>query len=578
MLQSLLLTADQKRRIDRLAIAAGTPGAQLMERAGMLLARFVAQIAQQNASDPAPTAAIAGPDARTGEDATTRQDQQPAPALRVAIMCGPGNNGGDGFVLARLLADQGWPISLFLSAPPETLTGDARLMADLYEGPVTPLTVAALGTPAFLDAHLVVDALFGTGLNRPITGNGRAVIETINKAGKPVLAVDIPSGVNADSGAVLGTAIRANWTLTFVARSPGHVLYPGRGLAGRVEVGDLGLAPDLIAQGTRDDEGTNQGAATAVHRAVNDLPLWARAWPQPVASDHKYSRGAVGVLSGPLVQGGAARLAARGALRAGAGAVTVWSPPCALITHASHLTAIMLKRAADAAAITDLMDDPRLGSVVIGPGFHDPARPDTADTDRAKVIACLKGSARIVVDADGLTLFEDRPEALFAHLRATHVLTPHWGEFSRLFPDLASNIKGTTNSTANGTPTMPAASKIDIALAAAERCGAIIVLKGADTVIAAPAGDDSEATARVNVNAPPTLATAGSGDVLAGFIAGLAASVAPDGAPMALFEAACGGVWLHGACGQYAGQGLTAEDLPDALPAVLKQIFQPTDG
>ncbi|MEO1150291.1 MAG: NAD(P)H-hydrate dehydratase [Pseudomonadota bacterium] len=561
MLPSLLLTADQKRRIDRRAIEAGTPGAQLMERAGAQLARFVGQIARQSAHN------AAAPEDATSTGAGSAPDQQP-PAMRTAILCGPGNNGGDGFVVARLLTDQGWPVSVFVTVSPEALTGDARLMADLYDGEVMPLTTATLATPAFAQAQLVVDALFGTGLSRPITGNERAVIEAVNAAGKPVLAVDIPSGVNADSGAILGTAIRATWTVTFVARSPGHVLYPGRGVCGQVERADIGIKAPLIAESVGDK---SDGAPDLM---VNDLPLWARTWPQPTPSDHKYSRGGVGIVSGPILQGGAARLAARGALRAGAGTVTIWSPPGALMSHASHLTAIMLRRVTDADAISTLISDKRVRSVVIGPGLNDPARPETAEADRTKVLACLQGPARVILDADALTLFEETPAALFDHLGTDHVLTPHWGEFARLFPDLAKAADENA----------PPASKIERALAAAARCGAIIVLKGADTVIAAPGGvhavtnAQDHATARVNVNAPPNLATAGSGDVLAGFIAGLGASAAADGTPMPLMEAACGGVWLHGACGQYAGQGLIAEDLPDALPAVLKQIFRSTQA
>lgn len=488
----MVFSASEMRAAEAAAIADGVASAALMEAAG----------------------------ARTADIIMRAFSRRPA-----AIVCGPGNNGGDGFVVARLLADAGWPVRIGLTGARDGLKGDAALMASLVETAIEPFT------PAMLDgAGVIVDAVFGTGLDRPVEGAALAAITAMNDHRAPVVAVDIPSGVNADTGAVMGAATQAVRTVTFHAKKPGHLLFPGRALSGAVDVVDIGVS--------------DSAAAKAGGRTMENHPaLWGAGYPRPGWNAHKYARGAVMTLSGGPANTGAARLAARAALRIGAGAVTMLSPADAAAIHASHLTAIML-RVCDTAdeLAAHIADAGRIRIAVVA----GPANGVGAPT-RDRTLALLASGAMAVLDADALTSFAEAPAALFAALRPEDVLTPHAGEFARLFPDLSFD---------NG--------KLEAARAASARAGCIIVLKGADTVIAAPDG-----RAIINANAPPDLATAGSGDVLAGFIAGLMAQ-GMDG-----FGAAAAGVWMHGACGQAAGPGLIAEDLPEAVPAVLRQLFAP---
>lgn len=487
-----VLSAQEMRAAEAAAIGGGTASAALMETAG----EKVAQIAMRAFS------------------------RRPA-----TVVCGPGNNGGDGFVAARVMAEAGWPVRVALVGDPAALKGDAKLMADLFEGEV------ATFSPALLEgAGLIVDAIFGTGLARAVEGGAKAAIEAINAHPAPVLAVDLPSGVNADTGAVMGVAVQAARTVTFHARKPGHLLFPGRGLSGDVDAVDIEISDEASAQ---------SGSKTY----ENHPALWGGLFPRPGWSGHKYHRGAVMVVSGGPLNTGAARLAAQGALRMGAGLVTVLSPPEAAAIHAAHLTAIMLRAAASAEEIAaHLAEAERVRlCVVVGPANG------VGAATREKTLAVLKSKAAAVLDADALTSFADAPEELFSPLRPDDVLTPHTGEFARLFPEAAQ---------ADG--------KLAAARAASAKAGCIVVLKGADTVIAAPDG-----RALINSNAPPDLATAGAGDVLAGLIAGLRAQ-GMDG-----FGAAAAGVWIHGACGQVAGPGLIAEDLPGAVPSVLRSLLAP---
>lgn len=483
-----ILSADEMRAAERTAIAGGVASASLMETAG----KHVADIARRAWS------------------------KRP-----VAVVCGPGNNGGDGYVAARLLAEAGWPVTVAHIGARETLKGDAKLMADLYEGEAAPFASAALE-----GAGLIVDAIFGTGLARAVEGEARTAIEAMNAHPAPVLAVDIPSGVSTDEGAVLGTAVQAARTVTFHAKKPAHLLFPGRALCGAVDVVDIGIAGDIEAKIFENHPG-----------------LWGRRFPRPSWQGHKYARGHVMCVSGGPMNTGAARLAASGALRIGAGLVTMLSPSAAAPVHAAHLTAVMLREANSAEDISGHMNDAKKSrlAVVIGPAAG------VGEATRKKSLAILKSEAGAVLDADALTSFEDQHEKLFEALRPDDVLTPHGGEFARLF--------GSETKTAG---------KLEAVRAAAERAGCVVVLKGPDTVVAAPNG-----LAVINSNGPPELATAGSGDVLAGFIAGLKAQ------GMSGFEAAAAGVWLHGACGQAIGPGLIAEDLPKAVPAVLRSLFAP---
>ena len=438
-----------------------------------------------------------------------------------AVLCGPGNNGGDGFVVARKLKDAGWPVRVGLVGERAALKGDAALMASLYNGPLEALSPAILG-----GAELFVDALFGTGLARPIDGAAKDVITALNAHPAPAIAIDIPSGVDADAGAVLGAAVKAAATITFIARKPGHLLYPGRALSGAVEVADIGIDPAIVA-GLRSTLVENHPALFA--------PFW-----RPLSWDtHKYARGHAAVVSGPRLKTGAARLAATAALRAGAGLVTVLSPKDAADENAAHLTSVMIREADDAATVAAILSDARFTTALIGPGAG------VGEETRAKVIAILESGAGAVLDADALTSFAADPARLFAAFRKDDVLTPHAGEFARIFPLEAAMAGG----------------RVAAARAAAQRAGAVIVLKGADTIIAAPDG-----RCAINTNAPFDLATAGSGDVLAGVIAGRRAAGMPG------FEAACAGVFLHGLCGKFAGAGLVAEDLAAAIPRAITSL------
>lgn len=487
-----LLTTAEMGRADRLTIEAGTPGIELMDRAGFAVAD-----------------AVAGRQ-RLGS--------------RVLVVAGPGNNGGDGFIAAQVLRERGYPVRLMLLGERDRLTGDAAEAARRFRGAIEPADAAAVR-----DCEVIVDALFGAGLARPLDGMAAALVEAINGSSATVVAVDLPSGVNGDSGQVLGTAVRATETVTFFRRKPGHLLEPGRGLCGRMRVVDIGIHDGVLAE-------------IAPTTFANGPDLWRGVWRPPGRDGHKFDRGHAVAVSGPAHATGAARMAAGAALRAGAGLVTVASPSDAVAANAAHLTAVMLRPFDGAAGLSAIIDDPRITAVVAGPGLG------VGEGTRALVSAVLSGRRAVVLDADALTSFRDDPAGLAAAIGAHAgpvVLTPHEGEFARLFPDLGP---------ATG-------AKTERVRAAARRMGAVVILKGPDTVIAAPDG-----RAAINENAPPWLATAGSGDVLAGTITGLLAG------GMAGFEAAAMGVWMHGEAGTVAGPGLIAEDLAPALKAVVAKL------
>jgi hydroxyethylthiazole kinase-like uncharacterized protein yjeF len=487
-----LLTPEEMEEADRQTILAGTSGAALMERAGAAVAVAAARMA--------------------------------GPGARIAVLAGPGNNGGDGFVAARLLATAGFDVTVFLVGEAAALKGAAAIMARQWTGPVEPARRDFAS-----GAGLIVDALFGAGLDRPVEGLAAEAVDGANESGVPILSVDLPSGVDGRSGAVLGRAILAVETVTFFRLKPGHLLLPGRLLAGEVTLADIGIDPSCLE---------------AINPATfhNDPGLWLDAFPRPRLDGHKYNRGHALVVSGPLTSTGAARLAARGALRAGAGLVTVASPADAIVANASQLTAIMLLRLYGAEGLAEILADRRKNAVVLGPALG------VGDETVAMVGAALASPAAVVIDADGITSFAASPDTLFAAIRARTapvVLTPHDGEFARLFPALAE-----------------APSKLDRARRAAEMSGAIVVLKGPDTVVAGPDG-----LAVIADNAPAYLATAGAGDVLAGMIGGLLAQSMPA------LDAAAAAVWMHGAAAARVGPGLISEDIPEALPAVLSSLF-----
>lgn len=509
-----LLTTAEMGEADRLAIATGVPSLRLMARAG------------------AAVADVAGTMVGIG--------------ARILVLAGPGNNGGDGFVAAQRLQEQGYKVRVALLGSRDALKGDAAFFADRWPGPIE-----AVDTGAIRDADLIIDGLFGAGLSRAIASPAAEAIAAVNAAGVPVLAIDVPSGLDGTSGVPTGPVIQATRTITFFRRKPGHLLLPGRRLCGPVTLADIGIPAAVLDRITP-------------RTSANAPALWRSMLPTLAPESHKYARGHAVVVSGPAESTGAARLSARGALRIGAGLVSVASPRSAFPINAAHLTSVMLKPFEVPEGLAAILADKRLNAVLIGPGFG--VGPMTCRT----VEIALASGAAIVLDADALTSYEESaadsvrdsssafgflpgspvptsqgPTRLFTAIAASPtrpvVLTPHDGEFRRLFGALPG-------------------SRLDRARSAAATSGGVIVLKGADTCVASPDG-----RAVLNENAPPWLATAGSGDVLAGFVTGLLAQRMPA------FEAACAAVWLHGACGHRAGSGLIAEDLPEILPDVMQR-------
>ncbi|MEJ0061016.1 MAG: NAD(P)H-hydrate dehydratase [Terricaulis sp.] len=478
-----IITNAEMRAIDAGAAAAGVPTRTLMEHAGKAVADAVA----------------------------ARFERGP-----VLVACGPGNNGGDGWVAARLLMERGWPVRVETLVPRSDLRGDARDAASRFVGAVAE-------APGDLGADVFIDAMFGGGLSRPLEERAADLAAALSRTPERVIAVDVPSGLDGDTGKPLGGAcVKARASVTFERKKAAHVLYPGRGFCGEVVLCPIGVPAEVIA-------------AQGIRLWENEPSLWQALFPWPSPQAHKHARGHVMVASGGAGRTGAARLAARTALRAGAGLVTVLSPGNAMMENAAHLTAIMLRRADDEAQWVDAAR--HASALVIGPAFG------VEEKHRAVLTAVLGADQRppCVLDADALTLLAP----LSAPLNARDVLTPHIGEFGRLFPGLLESAQ----------------SKIEATREAAKRAGAVVLLKGPDTVIAAPDG-----RAIVNTKGSPFLATAGSGDVLAGIIAALIAQ------GMASFEAAAAGAWLHGAAGEAFGAGLISEDLPDLLPRVLDTL------
>ncbi|TDH39276.1 NAD(P)H-hydrate dehydratase [Pseudohoeflea suaedae] len=430
---------------------------------------------------------------------------------RAIILCGPGNNGGDGHVIARHLARAGVPVERFGMKPREGT--DAAWAFESFPG-----VIAALADYRPEAGDLIIDALFGAGLDRAVPDEIAKLIERAANAGTPVLAVDLPSGLSGYSGRPTGPCFRADRTVTFAALKTGHVLLPGRDLCGELEVVDIGIPSRLLAN---DDP-----------VVLNDPSVYGTTSPAIDASSHKYARGHLVVFSGPLISSGASRMSAQAGLRAGAGLVTVASPPGAVMAQSAHLTAVMQRSVGDADALSDWLKDDRLAAFVLGPGFGH----NELVKDYARIV--LEAGRALVLDADGLTAFADTIADL-SSFDAPKVLTPHEGEFRRLFPDLLDD---------------DALSKIDRARRAASRVNAIVVYKGADTVIAAPDG-----RAAINCDAPSKLATAGSGDVLAGIVGASLANGRPP------FEAACAAVALHAEAARRAPDHMTAEDLIAAI-------------
>lgn len=487
-----LLTPTEMSEADRRTIESGVPGTDLMENAGRAVTEAIIDNYRQ---------------------------------CSALVLCGPGNNGGDGFVVARLLAEAGWPVQLALFGNVEKLKGDAVAMASRWNDDVFEAQPGMVGS-----AELIIDALLGAGLDRDVTGSLADLLTAINASEAPVVAVDVPSGLDGATGQMRGVCVHADMTVTFARAKPGHLLLPGRTLCGDVVLADIGIPDDIVD-------------ALGVQTFLNDPELWT-APHQPVGA-HKYAHGHCVVVSGDELHTGAARLASYGAFRAGAGLVTLAGRREALLVHAAHVSAIMLAEAEGASGLADVLADRRRNAVVLGPALG------IGSITRDKVEAALGSGAACVLDADAISSFQGLGDALFdliaANPKRPVVLTPHEGEFKRLFPDLAGD------------------DRLVRARAAAARSGSVVVLKGADSVIAAPDG-----RAAINDNAPPTLATAGSGDVLAGIVGGLLAQ------GWSGFDAAAASVWLHGAAANlFGGAGLIAKDIPDLLPEAMRTIADP---
>lgn len=481
--QTALLTVLQMEEADRRSVAAGVSSFELMANAGAAVAHEI------------------------------ECHWTPRPVL---VLCGPGNNGGDGFVTAHVLAKAGWPVRVAMLGSRYSLKDEARQHAQRWVG-----EVEALSPKVLEGAELIVDALFGAGLSRPLQDQALETLAAASHGTVPIVAIDTPSGVMGDSGESLG-AVPAVLTVTFFRKKPGHLLLPGRDLCGEVIVADIGTPKEVLD-------------AIAPQTFENHPALWIANLPRPKAGSDKHSRGHALIFGGyPMM--GAARMAARGAARAGAGLTTIAVPEIAFPIYAAALDSIIVRPWLAPEDFGHLLNGSRFSAWLIGPG---------AGVDKetfGHALAMLAKGRPTVIDADAITAFQDEPGALDRAVHGPCVLTPHESEFRRVFDSSGD--------------------KLTRSRAAARRCGAVVVLKGSDTVIAAPDG-----RAIINANAPSTLATAGTGDVLSGIILGLLAQ------GMSAFDSAAAGVWLHGAAAAEFGPGLLAEDLPDLLPAVFRRLF-----
>jgi NAD(P)H-hydrate epimerase len=486
-----VVTAAEMRAAEAKLFARGTPSFDVMSRAGRAV-----------------VAAI--------------QARWPRRFDRAVVLCGPGNNGGDGFVVAAELAALGWSVHLATVFPPSGYRGDAACAAALWGGEIEELRPGWLKETVEGDT-VIVDAIFGIGLGRPVEGIVRTVIDELGELGCPVVAVDVPSGVDADTGAILGATPKAALTVTFGWPKPGHLLLPGRERVGDLAIADIGCREiDLPAD--------------RPEARVNGLAIWREALPIPGASDHKYTRGHAVVVGGAEMPG-ATRLASRAARRAGIGMLTVAAPKSVHSVYLADQPGLILR---DVAELLPVLGDRRVTAILVGSGL-----PPSEET-RALVIAAAACGRPLVVDGGGLSGFAGDLASLTRHGRSDIILTPHEGEFARLFPHLQDKPDKLARARAG---------------AAESRC--TIILKGADTVIATPEG-----RAAINLDAPAWLATAGSGDILAGLTAGLLGQGMPP------FEAAAAAVSLHGMAATAHGPGLIAEDLPEQLPAILRRLME----
>ena len=485
--RQVLLSAAQMREAESLACLRGVSLAAMMRKAGEAVAHTVAERWKP---------------------------------CRTVVLCGPGNNGGDGYIAAEILRRAGWNVTVAAIHAPSP-SAEARQAAQEWQGETRSLTLEV-----FKDADLVVDALFGTGLTRPLTGIAAESVVFLNERKLPVLAVDLPSGVHTDSGSILGVAVQAYVTVSFFRKKRAHILRPAASCCGDIVVADIGIPEDVLKD-------------VDIETAQNNKDLWIHLIPVPQAEDHKYTKGHALVYGGAVMTG-AGRLAARAAQRVGAGLVTLAVPEEAVSLYASALESVIVRAAPTSETWRALAKDPKRNVLLIGPGMGLEA------AYKDFVLEVLATRKPCVLDADALTIFAEDPLVLFNALHPDVVLTPHEGEFARLF---GSFIDGS-------------ADKLTRTRQAAARTGCVVLLKGAETMMAHPDGK-----AVINTNAPPWLATAGSGDVLAGMIAGLCAQKIP------VFEAAAASAWMHGRSADAYGPGMIAEDIVAGIPSVLKELF-----
>jgi hydroxyethylthiazole kinase-like uncharacterized protein yjeF len=487
-----LLTAEEMRRAERLAIESGVPTLKLMENAGLGVAEEVVRRFPRGS--------------------------------KVVVLCGPGNNGGDGFVAARSLRERGYQVRLALLGKVDDISRDAKEMARRWDEAIEPMTPTCIN-----GAEVLIDAIWGSGLKGAVEGIPAQIIKTATEREVPVVAIDVPTGLDMTYGTMQGPVFKAVATVTFFRRKTGHLLLPGRYYCGDVRTVDIGIPATVLGD-------------VSPQTFLNEPEFWLNYFPRLKPEGHKYDRGHAVVVSGPMESTGAARLAARSSLRIGAGLTTVATSKAAFYINAAQLTSIMVAVFDSPADLADFLhDDPRLNAVLIGPGAG--LSPET----RELVAAVLASEATVVIDAEGLTSFQEAPHELYALIKqrpAPTILTPHQGEFERIFPELGN-----------------AESKLVKTRRASELSGAVVVFKGPDTIIAAPDG-----LAAVTESAPPWLATAGTGDVLAGLINGLAAQ------GMAALDAAVAGVWIHGELARTFGPGMISEDMSELLPALLQRL------
>lgn len=487
-----LLTADEMRRAEQITIDGGTPSLTLMENAGRAVAEEVVRRFPRGS--------------------------------KVAVCCGRGNNGGDGFVCARILRERGFQVRLGLLGAPEDLKEEPKEMARRWDETIEPLNTSMLeGT------DIIIDGIMGAGLKGPVNGEIADIIQSVNEKKTPVIAIDMPTGIEMTHGSVQGIAFEAVSTVTFFRKKTGQVQLPGKTHCGDVRISDIGISSKVLAD-------------IVPQTFLNEPDFWLRYYPRLHKEGHKYDRGHAVVVSGPMERTGASRLSAMAALRTGAGLVSLATSKSAFYVNAAQLTTIMLSVFDGAGSLGDLLaSDPRQNAVLIGPGAG------LSQQTCENVAAVLSSEATAVIDAEGLTAFEQNPQDLFGLIQnrnAPTIITPHKGEFDRIFPELGN-----------------AESKLEQTKRAAEISGSVVIFKGPITIIAAPDG-----LSAIMEDAPPWLATAGTGDVLAGMITGLCAQ------GMSPFDAAAAAVWMHAELARTFGPGLISEDMPALLPPLLQRL------